>query len=75
MPLEKIGTPERRAKFDAFLDATEERIGKEGMSRGRTIREAQHVAQQLFNATEGDASKVTDKMIEDEWSKLESEQE
>jgi vacuolar-type H+-ATPase subunit B/Vma2 len=56
--------------YEAFVDATELRIAEIGATKDRTIREAQHVQRQLFKATDGDAARVTDQMIEAEFDKL-----
>jgi len=51
---------EKRKQYEAFRDATAQRVSDIGTSKGSNVRSAQVVTRRLFESTGGDATKVTD---------------
>ena len=67
------GWDEASKKFFRFQDAIGQRLNDIGAAKGSTIRTAQGVGENIYKATGGDASKVTDEMISQEYDKLHAE--
>lgn len=61
--MEDLDRQERKRKFFEFVGSTEERVSDIGARKGSTVRSAQAVTRRLFEATGGDAGKVTDEDI------------
>lgn len=61
--------PERAKRYNDFKISTRVRVSEIGRSFGASVRTAQAVTEHLFRATGGEASKVTDMEIEQEYQK------
>ena len=56
---------EKRKRYEAFKEATRQRVTDIGVGKGSNVRSAQEATRRLFEATGGDSDKVTDQMIAD----------
>lgn len=63
---------EKRVRYEAFTEATAQRVSDIGTSKGSNVRSAQEVTRRLFEATAADATKVTDQMIADAYDEIDN---
>jgi len=68
--MEDPGDAEKSKRYKAFIEATTQRVSDIGVSKHSNIRSAQTVTRRIFEATAGDASKVTDQMIADAYDEI-----